>query len=161
MFHVSQLTSHIFGTVAEWSGSALQKLLLRFESARYLSFPFCQKPDGFFFMLRQEEEKFVRYWQEQRQHKKQFLKKFSVGLPVFAVLCVAFFINFLSGWYGKADKELRQYSSLIFVILLALAGIGVFMAIFSARHRWDQNESAYQSLLRKKESDSTKEIDLS
>jgi hypothetical protein len=36
------------------------------------------------------------------------------------------------------------------VILVALVGIGVFMAIFSARHRWDQNESDYQSLLRKK-----------
>jgi hypothetical protein len=102
-------------------------------------------------MLTPEEEKFVQYWQEQRQHKKQFLKKFSIGLPLFAVLCVAFFANFLSGWYGKADNELRQHSSLIIVILVALIGIGVFMAVFSARHRWDQNESDYQSLLRKKE----------
>lgn len=107
-------------------------------------------------MLTPDEEKFVQYWQEQRQHKKQFLKKFSVGLPLFAVLCVVFFVNFLSGWYGKADNELRRHSSLIIVILVALIGIGVFMAIFSARHRWEQNESDYQSLLRKKENNSTK-----
>jgi len=104
-------------------------------------------------MLTPEEEKFVQYWQEQRQHKKQFLRKFSIGLPLFAVLAVAFVVNLVSGWYGKADNELRQYSSLIIVILVALAGIGVFVTIFSARHRWDQNESDYQSLLRKKENE--------
>lgn len=103
-----------------------------------------------FFMLTVEEEKFLAYWQEQRQHKKSFLKKLSIGLPLFALLCVAFFINFLSGWYGKADKELRRHSSLIIVILVALVGIGVFVAIFTARHRWEQNEADYERLLQKR-----------
>lgn len=102
-------------------------------------------------MLTSEEEKFVAYWGQQRLHKKAFLRRFSFGLPLFAVLCVVFFANLVSGWYGKADKELRQHSSLVIVIIVALAGIGVFMAIFSARHRWELNESDYQSLLRKKD----------
>jgi pilus assembly protein TadC len=108
---------------------------------------------GIFFMLTPEEEKFFVYWQAQRQHKKNFLRKFSIGLPLFAVLAIVFVANLVSGWYGKADKELRQHSSLVIVILVALLGIGVFMAIFSARHRWEQNESDYQSLLRKKETE--------
>lgn len=140
-----------FGTVAEWLGSALQKLLQRFESARYLhhpasAFAVC----GIFFMLTPEEEKFVLYWQQQRLHKKGFLRKLSIGLPVFALLAVLFFANFLSGWYGKADKEIRRHSSLIVVILIAVVAIAVFVAIFASRHRWDQNESEYQRLLQRK-----------
>ena len=106
-------------------------------------------------MLTEEEEKFVVYWGDQRQRKKEFLKKFSIGLPLISILCVAFFINFLSGWYGKADNELRKHSSMIFVILIAVVGIVVFMVVFSARHKWDQNESDYQSLLTKKQNAST------
>ena len=101
-------------------------------------------------MLTPEEEKFFQYWQEQRQHKKSFLRKFSISLPIVSLVAVIFFINFLSGWFGKADKELRRNSSLIFVILIAVVVIVVFVVIFSARHRFDQNESDYQSLLRKR-----------
>ena len=101
-------------------------------------------------MLTPEEEKFVQYWQEQRRRKKDFLKKFSIGLPLVTILAVAFFINFLSGWYGKADRELHRHSSLILVILIAVIAIVVFVTIFAARHRWEQNEADYQSLLNKK-----------
>src|SRR5215217_9561010 len=101
-------------------------------------------------MLTLEEEKFVQYWQEQRQHKKAFLKKFSIALPVLSLLAVVFFANFLSGWYGKADKELRRHSSLIIVILVAVIAIVVFMVIFTARHKWEQNEADYQELLKKR-----------
>ena len=103
-------------------------------------------------MLTPEEEKFVAYWSEQRQRRKNFLRTFSIGLPVIALLCVIFFANFLSGWYGKADKELRRHSSLIITILVAVIAIVVFVAIFTTRHKWEQNESDYQSLLKKKES---------
>jgi hypothetical protein len=101
-------------------------------------------------MLTPEEEKFVQYWEDQRQRKKQFLRKFSIGLPLIALLSVGFFINFLSGWYGKADKELRRHSSLIITILVAVVIIVVFVSIFSVKHKWEQNESDYQSLLKKK-----------
>jgi membrane protein YdbS with pleckstrin-like domain len=101
-------------------------------------------------MLTPEEDKFFRYWEDQRKRKKEFLKKFSIGLPLIALAGVVFFINFLSGWYGKADKELRRHSSLIIVILVAVVATIVFVTIFAAHHRWDQNESDYQSLLKKK-----------
>jgi cbb3-type cytochrome oxidase subunit 3 len=138
--------------VAEWLGRALQKLLQQFESARYLFIPFRQKRAGFF-MLSQEEEKFLQYWEEQRQRKREFLKKFSIGLPMAALLAVAFFINFLSGWYGKADKELRRHSSLLITILVAVIVIVVFVSIFSVKHRWDRNEAEYHRLLLKKQQD--------
>ena len=101
-------------------------------------------------MLTPEEEKFVLYWEDQRQRKKDFLKKFSIGLPVIAIVSVVFFINFLSGWYGKADKELRRHSSLLITILVAVVIIVVFVSVFSVKHKWEQNESDYQSLLKKR-----------
>lgn len=106
-------------------------------------------------MLTPEEEKFVAYWQEQRQHKKEFLKKFSIVLPVLSFLAILFFVNFLSGWYGKADKELRRHSSLVVVILVAVVAIVVFMVIFSARHKWEQNEADFEALLKKQKTNTT------
>jgi hypothetical protein len=104
-------------------------------------FPLCLTP---------EEDRFFQYWQDQRNRKKEFLRKFSIGLPLVALVGIAFFINFLSGWYSKADKELRRHSSLIIVILVGVVATIVFVTIFAARHRWDQNESDYQALLKKK-----------
>ena len=135
--------------MAEWLGRALQKLVQQFESVWYLTSRSLQG-NGIFFMLTQEEEKFIQYWENQRQRKKDFLKKFSIGLPIIAGLGILFFINFLSGWYGRADKELRRHSSLVITILVAVIIIVVFVSIFSVRHKWEQNESDYQSLLKKK-----------
>ena len=102
-------------------------------------------------MLTPEEEKFLQYWESQRLRKKEFYRRFSIGLPVIALAGVLFFINFLSGWYGKADKELRRHSSLLITILVAVIIIVVFITLFSVRHKWDRNEADYQSLLKKKE----------
>jgi undecaprenyl pyrophosphate phosphatase UppP len=101
-------------------------------------------------MLTPEEEKFFRYWEEQRQNKRSFLKKFSIALPVVSILAVVFFANFLSGWYRRADKELRRHSSVVIFILIAVIAIVVFVVIFTARHKWEQNEADYQSLLQKR-----------
>lgn len=105
-------------------------------------------------MLTQEEEKFLAYWQDQRLRKKQFLRKFSIGLPLGVLIAAALIINFLSGWYKKADMELHNNSSIIIVVLIATLAIVIFITIFSAHHRWDQNELLYQELLNKKEQES-------
>lgn len=138
------------GTMAEWLGSALQKLLQQFESVWYLASRTLLAFAGFFLMLTKQEEDFVRYWSEQRLKKKQFLRKFSIGLPLGVFIAVALVINFLSGWYKKADMELRADSSVIIVVLIAALAIVVFVSLFATRYRWDQNEQHYQELLRKK-----------
>lgn len=117
--------------------------------------PVPPKAGGIFFMLTPEEEKFFQYWKEQRQNKRAFLRKFSIALPVLSLMAVGFFINFLSGWYGKADRELRRHSSVIVVILVAVVAIVVFVAIFATRHKWEQNEADYQALVSKKAQEHT------
>jgi predicted PurR-regulated permease PerM len=102
-------------------------------------------------MLTKEEEYFLAYWKEQRLRKKQFLKKFSIGLPLAVGIAAALLINLLSGWYKKAMMELNSDSSVMIVILIALLAIVVFITVFSAHHRWDRNETLYQELLKKKD----------
>ncbi|HWJ89716.1 MAG TPA: hypothetical protein VNR87_01310 [Flavisolibacter sp.] len=102
-------------------------------------------------MLTKQDEDFILYWSQQRLKKKQFLRKISIGLPLGALLVVALMVNFLSGWYQKADMELHSDSSVIIVVLLAGVGIVVFIVLFSARFKWEQNEQHYLELMRKKD----------
>src|SRR5215216_835220 len=100
-------------------------------------------------MLSQKEKDFLRYWEDNRLNKKRFLRQFSIGLPFGVLVVVAIFINLLSGWYKKADMEIRSNGSLIPVIMIALIFIVVFITIFSSRHKWEQNEQRYNELKRK------------
>jgi membrane protein YdbS with pleckstrin-like domain len=109
-------------------------------------------------MLTKNEEDFIRYWSSQRQRKKQFLRKLSIGLPLGVIIVGAVIINFLSGWYIEADKDIRSNGSVIIVVLIAGIGIVVFITIFSARHKWDQNEQHYQELLARKQTDGMQQL---
>jgi membrane protein YdbS with pleckstrin-like domain len=103
--------------------------------------------------MTKQDEDFIIYWSSQRQRKKQFLRKLSIGLPLAVLIVTALVINFLSGWYVEADKEIRSNGSVIIVVLIAAIAIVVFITIFSARHKWDQNEQHYQELLGRKQAD--------
>jgi len=103
-------------------------------------------------MLSAEEKAFMEYWETNRLSKKRVLKQLYAGLPLAMILIVAIFANLFSGWYGRAQMVLsRESSSLIIVLLVAALAIVVFIVIFSARHRWEQNELRYQELLHKAE----------
>ena len=102
-------------------------------------------------MITEEEKKFIAYWEIHRLSKKKLLKQLAIGLPLSAAIVVAIFINFFSGWYKRADMELRSNSSLIIVIVIAALLIVVFTTVFSARHQWDQNEQRYREFLSKKD----------
>ena len=104
-------------------------------------------------MLTQEDENFLHYWSNQRQRKKQFLSKTSIGLPLGVFIVLATMVSLLAGWYPRANMILHEYSSLIIVIIIAGLGIVAFITIFSAQHKWDQNELHYNELLRKKQQD--------
>ena len=102
-------------------------------------------------MVTEQEKKFIEYWEIHRLHKKKLLKQLAIGLPLSAAMVLAIFVNFFSGWYKRADMELRSNSSLIIVIVIAALLIVVFTTVFSARHQWDQNEQRYREFLAKKD----------
>jgi FtsH-binding integral membrane protein len=101
-------------------------------------------------MLNDEEKEFVAYWAKNRLLKKRVLHQVYAGLPLAMVLIVAIFANLFSGWYSRAEMVFfRENSSLVIVLLVAALSIVVFVVIFSARHRWEQNEQHYRELLDK------------
>jgi len=103
-------------------------------------------------MLTNEEETFIAYWTEHRLRKRQWFRQLSVGLPLGVALVLAILVNFFSGWYKRADMEIRSVSpSLMITIVIASLAIIVFITLFSAKHRWDINEQYYKELLAKKE----------
>ena len=102
-------------------------------------------------MLTPDEEKFIEYWEANRLSRKKVLKQLYVGLPFAALLVIAILVNFLSGWYKRADMEIRSNSSLILVVVIAGIAIVVFTTVFSVRHKWEMNEQFYRELMAKKE----------
>jgi len=99
-------------------------------------------------MLTNEEKGFIGYWENNRLRKKKIWRQLSIGLPLSVLLVTAIFANLFSGWYRRADMEMKnEESSLILVLLAAALLIVAFVVIFSVRHRWDLNEQRYRELL--------------
>jgi len=103
-------------------------------------------------MLTEEENGFIGYWENTRLRKKKIWRQLSVGLPLGVILVIAIFVNIFSGWYKRADLEMKKEdSSLILVLLAAALLIVAFVVIFSVRHRWDMNEQKYRELLSRRD----------
>ena len=104
-------------------------------------------------MLTEEEKRFIVYWENNRLRRRKVFRQLAVGLPLAAVLAVAIFANFFSGWYKRADMEIRSSSSssLVLVVVVALVLIVVFTTVFSVKHKWDIHEQRYRELLAKRD----------
>jgi membrane protein YdbS with pleckstrin-like domain len=102
-------------------------------------------------MLTEQENEFVRYWEENRLRKKRVSKQLYVGLPFAAFLVLAIFINLFSGWYLGATAALRLDRGTGLMVLVSVFAIVIFIVIFAARHRWDMNEQRYRELLAKRD----------
>jgi membrane protein YdbS with pleckstrin-like domain len=102
-------------------------------------------------MITEEEEAFMIYWEQNRERQKKGLRQFLRGVPIALLFVIPIAINFFSGWYKRAAMMVHTSNFNPGVLLLALLLITVFIAIFSRKFRWDQNEQRYQELLVKKE----------
>ena len=101
-------------------------------------------------MLTDEEQRFLHYWERNRNRKKRSFKQLALGLPLGVVIVVLIFASFFSGWFKRADMVVRAEPSLIFVMLGAALLIVVFISVFSIYHKWDINEQRYRELMSKK-----------
>lgn len=103
-------------------------------------------------MLTEKEKGFVEYWEANRLRKKRVSNQLSLGLPLSSVIVIAIVVNFFSGWYKRADMDIRTSDpSLILVLAIACILIVVFTTVFSVRHKWDLNEQYYRELLAKRD----------
>lgn len=102
-------------------------------------------------MLTQEEERFIRYWESNRNKRKKSVVQIAIGLPLALLFVGAILINLVSGWYKRADATIKMDTSSIIVILIACIGIVAFILYFSSKYNWEQSEQRYNELLAKKE----------
>lgn len=102
-------------------------------------------------MITDEEEAFMTYWKQNRERQKKGMRQFLLGIPIALLFVIPIAINFYSGWYKRASMMVHTSNFNPGVLLLALLLITVFIAVFSRKFRWDQNEQRYRELLAKKE----------
>ena len=102
-------------------------------------------------MLTEQEEAFITYWAANREKQKRTFRQFLLGIPLALLFVVPITLNFFSGWYKRATMMRNTQDFNPGVLLLALILIVVFIAIFSRKFRWEQNEQRYIELLAKKE----------
>jgi hypothetical protein len=102
-------------------------------------------------MLSVEEEAFIEYWKANREKQKRTFRQFLLGIPLALLFVIPIVINFFSGWYKRAAMMANTSDFNPGVLLVALIIIVVFIAIFSRKFRWEQNEQRYIELLARKQ----------
>jgi hypothetical protein len=100
-------------------------------------------------MLTQEEEKFLLYWAENRDKAKSIKSQLSMGLPLGLLIGLGIILNYVSGWYTRANMVANGQSTPL-VLIFAIIFIVIFCTIFYKRHQWEMNEQRYMELEYKK-----------
>ncbi len=87
------------------------------------------------------DDEFVKWWEENREAERKWVRQLSVGLPVGLVFGFPILLSLvLRGWY----KRMPYVSGTQFtLILMASLGIAVFIAVFRMYFRWEQHEQRY------------------
>ena len=103
-------------------------------------------------MLNAEEEKFIKYWEENREIRSSFSNKITSGLPMamlfgLPVLLLIATVYFLfPEWYTKISAGL---SGSLPTIVLAV-GIAILFYAYTRMHfKWEMNEQLYRELRQK------------
>ena len=101
-------------------------------------------------MLTGQEEKYLEYWQTNREREKKLLRQLFIGLPAGLLIAAGIILSLDLDWYERANM-VANVSLNPYILLIALVGIIIFMAIFYKKHQWDMKEQRYRELLFKKE----------
>lgn len=102
-------------------------------------------------MITTEEQKFIDYWDKNRDKHKRVFYQMAVGLPIGLVFGLPIILALIfSNWYHSLPFV---SSSELVTIMIAVLGIAVFFALFRMRHRWEMNEQFYKELKFKENSE--------
>jgi TRAP-type uncharacterized transport system fused permease subunit len=103
-------------------------------------------------MLSPEEEKFIKYWEENRVLHSSFLSKLTRGLPMamifgLPILLLIVIIYFLSPeWYTKVSSALAGSTSIVVIaVFIAI----LFYAFIRMHFKWEMNDQLYRELKQK------------
>ncbi len=98
-------------------------------------------------MLTNEEEKFIQYWNLNREKQKRIATQLYIGLPAGLVLGLPILLNIFLDWNTQIKYMTRGELNTILVAVLIII---TFIAIFTVKHKWDMQEQLYKELLYKK-----------
>lgn len=101
-------------------------------------------------MLTPEEEKFIKYWGENRDKVQTGFRQYRTGLSIGFVLGIGILINFATGWYTRANMVANSQSTPS-VLIFALVIIAIFCSFFYRQFNREANDQRYKELLFKKE----------
>ncbi|MDR0794142.1 MAG: hypothetical protein LBE82_12615 [Chitinophagaceae bacterium] len=97
-----------------------------------------------------EEEKFIAYWEANRDREKKLWRQIAIGVPVGFFMSIGILITVFSGWYTRAVKQVYSEFNPV-IIIIAVIVVSVFIGIFYKKHQWDMNEERYQEFLARRE----------
>ena len=102
----------------------------------------------------------MKYWEENRLKEKKVFRQLLVGLPLGLIFVIPIILNFISGWYKRANMWARGHAddNTGGVLVIAALIILVFVAVFSKRYRWDMNEQSYRELEARKEKEEMSDV---
>jgi hypothetical protein len=94
-------------------------------------------------MLTQEEKDFIEYWEINRAKTGNWKGQLKAGMWWGLIFALPILLNYLSGWF--TNIRIMLPGTLTF-ILIAVAAIAFFFAIFYQRYRRETNEQRYKEL---------------
>ena len=101
-------------------------------------------------MLNEQDEKFLVYWEKNREKEKTLGRQLFYGMPLGLLMAIGIILNYMSGWYTRATMAANGQSTPL-VLIFAIILIVIFCSIFFKRHQWEMNDQRFQELKIKKE----------
>jgi|KBSSwiStaDraftv2_1062776.scaffolds.fasta_scaffold190905_2 hypothetical protein len=101
-------------------------------------------------MLSKNDEDFLQYWEKNRDREKKLWRQLLIGLPLGLLIAGGIIFSLDLGWYQRANMVANSQTN-PYVLLIAVAAIAIFTAIFYKKFKWDMNEQHYKELLYKKQ----------
>lgn len=104
-------------------------------------------------MITDKELGFIEYWEERRLPYSSIQSKIARGLPMASIFCLPVILLlfvvylFFPDWYAKLSPTFGSVVITVIALFIAM----IFLAFFRMHFNWEQNEQAYQQLLKKKE----------
>ena len=106
-------------------------------------------------MLEEREQLFIDYWEANRLRESRLLFQLLTGLPIGLLFSLPIILLLFTSrfWYKRADMVANTELS-YGVLIGAVLGIAVFVAVLYKRHQWDRKEQQYLEIKRKQQKNS-------
>ncbi len=101
-------------------------------------------------MLSEQEEKFIIYWEKNRERDKKLVRQLLIGLPLGLLISGGILLCLDLNWYERANM-VANASLNPYVLLIGIISITIFTSVFFKKYQWEMKEQHYRELLFKRE----------